>query len=47
MGEFVPAQLFRIDIRYGDLDPRVQLQLKKDPRQPGHLPHTSQRKETQ
>ena len=31
MGEFLPAQLFRIDIRYGDLDPRLQKQLKKLP----------------
>jgi 2,3-dihydroxybenzoate decarboxylase len=31
MGEFVPAQLFRIDLRYRDLDPRVQKQLKKPP----------------
>ena len=31
MGEFLPAQLFRIDIRYRDLDPRRQKQLKKLP----------------
>jgi 2,3-dihydroxybenzoate decarboxylase len=31
MGEFVPAQLFRIDIRYRDLDPRQQQPLKKLP----------------
>jgi 2,3-dihydroxybenzoate decarboxylase len=31
MGEFVPAQLFRIDIRYRDLDPAKQRQLKKLP----------------
>jgi 2,3-dihydroxybenzoate decarboxylase len=31
MGEFVPAQLFRIDIRYRDLDPTRQQQLKKLP----------------
>lgn len=31
MGEFLPAQLFRIDIRYRDLDPGQQQQLKKLP----------------
>jgi 2,3-dihydroxybenzoate decarboxylase len=31
MGEFLPAQLFRIDIRYRDLDPARQKQLKKLP----------------
>jgi 2,3-dihydroxybenzoate decarboxylase len=31
MGEFLPAQLFRIDIRYRDLDPAIQKQLKKLP----------------
>ncbi len=31
MGEFLPAQLFRIDIRYPDLDPKLQKQLKKLP----------------
>ncbi len=31
MGEFLPAQLFRIDARYLDLDPAQQRQLKKLP----------------
>ena len=31
MGEFLPAQLFRIDIRYKDLDPARQQPLKKLP----------------
>jgi 2,3-dihydroxybenzoate decarboxylase len=31
MGEFLPAQLFRIDLRYRDLDPKLQKQLKKLP----------------
>lgn len=31
MGEFLPAQLFRIDIRYRDLDPELQRQLRKPP----------------
>jgi len=31
MGEFVPAQLFRIDIRYRDLDPGQQQPLNKLP----------------
>lgn len=31
MGEFLPAQLFRIDIRYRDLDPTLQTQLKRLP----------------
>ncbi|HEY4454687.1 MAG TPA: amidohydrolase family protein [Pseudonocardiaceae bacterium] len=31
MGEFLPAQLFRIDIRYRDLDPELQQPLKKLP----------------
>jgi 2,3-dihydroxybenzoate decarboxylase len=29
MGEFLPAQLFRIDLRYRDLDPKLQKQLKE------------------
>jgi 2,3-dihydroxybenzoate decarboxylase len=31
MGEFLPAQLFRIDLRYRDLDPKFQKRLKKLP----------------
>jgi 2,3-dihydroxybenzoate decarboxylase len=31
MGEFLPAQLFRIDLRYRDLDPKKQQQLKRLP----------------
>lgn len=31
MGEFLPAQMFRVDTRYADLDPKRQLQLKKLP----------------
>lgn len=31
MGEFLPAQLYRIDVRYRDLDPEVQQPLKKLP----------------
>jgi predicted TIM-barrel fold metal-dependent hydrolase len=31
MGEFLPAQLFRIDLRYRDLDPTLQKQLRKLP----------------
>ncbi|WP_329364379.1 amidohydrolase family protein [Streptomyces sp. NBC_00669] len=31
MGEFLPAQLYRVDARYRDLDPEVQRPLKKAP----------------
>jgi len=31
MGEFLPAQLYRVDVRYRDLDPNVQQPLKQLP----------------
>jgi 2,3-dihydroxybenzoate decarboxylase len=31
MGEFLPAQLYRVDARYGDLDPEIQRPLKQLP----------------
>ncbi|MBS2547628.1 amidohydrolase [Catenulispora sp. NL8] len=31
MGEFLPSHLYRFDVRYADLDPAKQLQLKKPP----------------